>query len=124
MKNILKYIPVCLVFFIGCHKIDIDENRNDSPALQFDSEISSVCMVSSVAEDKGPGKPMTKGLIGKETAVSLFGNFLKVEESAPEDWTSEADYDINLTEMPSFENSKICALGKAIKMGECVAIIN
>lgn len=107
MKKLYKYIPAFLLIFIGCHKIDIDENRNDTPALQLDSEISSVCMVRSVAEDKGPGKPMTKGLIGKETAVSLFGNFLKVEESAPVDWTSEADYDINLTEMPSFENSQI-----------------
>lgn len=107
MKNILKYIPACLLILIGCHKIDVNENQPDDVSGSFNPEISSVCMVSSVAEDNGPGKPMTRSLIGKETSVSLVGNFLKVEESAPEGWVSEAEYDMNRTAMPSFANSQI-----------------
>ena len=107
MKNLLKYIPVYMLILMGCHKIDINENGNCGPAVSFDYEISSVCMVSNVTDNEGPGKPMTKSLIGKETAVSLFGNFLKVEESAPQEWSLESEYDMSLTTMPSFANSQI-----------------
>ena len=89
-----------MLIFTGCHKIDINENGNGVPAVSFDSEISSLCMVSNGADNEGHGRPMTKSLIGKETAVSLFGNFLKVEESAPQDWSSESEYDMSLTTMP------------------------
>ena len=96
-----------MLIFAGCHKININENGSGVPAVSFDSEISSLCMLSNVTDSNGPGKPMTKSLIGKETAVSLFGNFLKVEESAPQDWSSESEYDMSLTTMPSFANSQI-----------------
>ena len=103
----LKYIPACLLIFIGCHNIDVNESQQGASAVSFDPVISSVCMVSSSSEDNGLGKPMTKSLVAKETAVSLFGNFLKVEESAPEDWKTEAEYDMSSTSMPSFANSQI-----------------
>ena len=107
MKAILKYIPAFLFVFIGCHEIELNENNMGIPGVPVDSRISSVCMVNGIAEGNGPGQPMSKGLIGQETAVSLFGNFLKVEESAPEEWRNESEYDMERTTMPSFANSQI-----------------
>lgn len=101
------YILAAFFSFIACQEIEIDETKADAPVRAIDSEISSVCMVSNVTDNDGPGKPMTKSLIGKETAVSLFGNFLKVEESAPQEWSLESEYDMSFTTMPSFANSQI-----------------
>lgn len=107
MNKRLIYISAAFFSFIGCQEIDINETKGEGHVITIDSEISSVCMVSNVSDNEGPGKPMTKSLIGKETAVSLFGNFLKVEEAAPQDWSSESEYDMSLTTMPSFANSQI-----------------
>ena len=82
MKRIIPYICALLGTF-ACQRMELEIPSADSAVH---CRISPSCVVQSEMTPSGPGTPMTRALVGKETTQALRANFIKVEEIMP-DWT-------------------------------------
>lgn len=104
----MKRFAIYILTFLGlcaCHQLETD----DVPSTQQapDTRVAPSCMIQSDFEAEGPGVPMTRALIGKETTQAIRANFIKVDETLPENWVSASQYDMDQTTMPSLALAQI-----------------
>lgn len=104
MKRIFLYILGLLGVF-ACQQLEIDEVSHVDIASR--NKVAPSCVIQSDYGTEGPGEPMTRALIGKETTQALRANFIKVDEVIPSEWKSESQYDMSKTSMPSLELAQI-----------------